>query len=66
MMKKYRVKTNTVLRNTIQAALGIPYLRKEDLDHVCRDLNSLFDHIETSDPEKYNFLCNFVDNFIGG
>ena len=42
MMPSYRNKTNTILRDTIQAALGMPYLREEDLQHVPGDLHSIF------------------------
>ena len=66
MMPAYRDKTNTVLRDTIHAALGIPYLREEDINHVPEDLHSIFDHIEEDDPETFTFLANFVDNYIEG
>ena len=66
MMPQYRDQTNSVLRYVIQAALGIPYLREEDLEHVPADLHSIFDHIKDSDPQTYNFLCNFIDNYIDG
>jgi hypothetical protein len=65
-MPRYRDKSNAVLRDTIQASLGIPYLREEDLDKVPKDLYSIFEHIQHSEPAIYKFLSNFVDNYIEG
>ena len=64
MMPQYKNPENTILRKTIQAALGIPYMRESDLEKVPEDLHSIFDNIEENDPETYRFLSNFVDNYI--
>ena len=63
-MPQYKNPENTILRKTIQAALGIPYMRESDLEKVPEDLHSIFDNIEENDPETYRFLSNFVDNYI--
>ena len=55
-MEKYKDTDNTILRDTIRAALGIPYLREEDIDNVQANLHSIFDHIEETDPETFKFL----------
>ena len=64
MMGRYRDEDNVILRSTIQAAIGISYLREEDLEFVVRDLHTIFDSIEKSDPRTYKFLKTFVDNYI--
>ena len=66
MMSKYQNKKNQVLRDTIQAALGIPYLREEDLEHVQEDLHSIFYHIEFEDPGTFQFCSRFADEYIAG
>ena len=65
-MEKYKDTDNTILRSTIRAALGIPYLREEDIDNVQEELHSIFDHIEEKDPETYKFLTEFVDEYVQG
>ena len=64
MMGRY--KDNVILRDTIQAAIGISYLREEDLQFVAQDLHTIFDSIEESDPRTFKFLKKFVDNYIQG
>ena len=64
MMGRYRDEENVILRSTIQAAIGISYLREEDLQFVVRDLHSNFDSIEKSDPRTFKFLKKFVNDYI--
>ena len=64
MMGRYRDEENVMLRSTIQAAIGISYLREEDLQFVVRDLHSNFDSIEKSDPRTFKFLKKFVNDYI--
>ena len=64
MMGRY--KDNVILRDTIQAAIGISYLREEDLQFVAQNLHTIFDSIEESDPRTFKFLKKFVDNYIQG
>ena len=66
MMGRYKDEDNVILRDTIQAAIGISYLREEDLQFVARDLHTIFDSIEESDPRTFKFLKKFVDNYIQG
>ena len=46
MITKYRNTENTVLRDTIHAALGISYIRHEDLEFVVDDMHSIFDSLK--------------------
>ena len=64
IITKYRNTENTVLRDTIHAALGISYIRHEDLEFVVDDMHSIFDSLKKTDKKTYKFLNKFVETYI--
>ena len=64
MITKYRNTENVALRNTIHAALGISYIRPEDLEFVVDDLHSIFEPLKKKDKKTYKFLNKFVETYI--
>ena len=64
MMSAYRNPENVILRDTVHAALGLSYMREEDLEYVQDDLHTIFENTQESDPKTFNFLVKFVDKYI--
>ena len=64
MITKYRNTDNEILRKTIHAALGISYIRTEDLEFVVDDLHSIFDSLKKTDKKTYKWLNKFVETYI--
>ena len=64
MITKYRNTDNEILRKTIHAALGISYIRTEDLEFVVDDLHSIFYSLKKTAKKTYKWLNKFVETYI--